>query len=136
MLSNICNRYERMRCFRIKQHNCRSVVDEKHTNDNIRSFLRLFHGNMVDSPTSIVLLGSNRNKVGSIGRDRCSCNWRVDTWVRVGASVSEMTLLSTSKTPPFSLQQVRSNLGSLSILIPSSRGLGIVGVLNHLTLWG
>jgi hypothetical protein len=91
---------------------------------------------MIDSPTGIVLLGSNRNIVGSTGRNRCSCNCRVDVWVRVEASVSEMTLLSTSKTPPFSLQQVRSNLDSLSILIPSSRGLGLLGTLNHLMLWG
>jgi hypothetical protein len=91
---------------------------------------------MVDFPTSIVLLGSNRNKVGSMGRGRCSYNWRLDAWTRVGASVSKMTLLSTSKTPPFNLQQVPSNLGSLSILIPSSRGLGIVGALNHLMMHG
>jgi hypothetical protein len=24
-----------MRCSRIKQHNCRSVIDEKHTNDHV-----------------------------------------------------------------------------------------------------
>jgi hypothetical protein len=59
---------------RIKQHNYRSVIDEKHTNDNIRSFLRFFHDDMVDSPTAVVLLGSNRNRVGSTGRNRCSCN--------------------------------------------------------------
>jgi hypothetical protein len=29
---------------------------------------------MVDSPTNIVLLGSNKNRVGSTGRGRCSCN--------------------------------------------------------------
>jgi hypothetical protein len=127
MLPNICSRYERMRCSRIKQHNCRSVIDEKHTNNNIRSFLHFFHGNMVDSPTSVVLLSSNRNRVGSTGRGRCSYNWWVDVWARVGASVSEMTILLTSKTCPFSLQQVRSNLGYLSILIPSSRDLGNVG---------
>jgi hypothetical protein len=74
MLLNICNRYERMRCCIIKQYNCRSVVDEKHTNDNIMSFLRFFHNNMIDSCMSVVLLGSNRKRVGSIGRGRCSCN--------------------------------------------------------------
>jgi hypothetical protein len=74
MLPNICSRYERMQSSRIKQHNCRSIVDEKHTNDNIMSFLCFFHDNMVDFPTSIVLLGSNRNKVGSTGRGRGSCN--------------------------------------------------------------
>jgi hypothetical protein len=136
LLPNLCSRYERMRCSKIKQHNCRSAIDEKYTNDNIRSFLRFFHGNMIDSPTGVVLLGSNRNKVGSTGRNRYSCNWWVDAWVRFGASVSEMILLSTSKTPYFSLQQVRSNLGSPNILIPDSWGPGTVGVLNHLTPWG
>jgi hypothetical protein len=29
---------------------------------------------MVDSPTSVVLLGSNRNRVGSTGRGRCGYN--------------------------------------------------------------
>jgi hypothetical protein len=66
MLFDICNRYKRLRCSRIKQHNRRSVVDEKHTNDNIRSFLRFFHDHMIDSPTGVVLLGSNRNRVGSM----------------------------------------------------------------------
>jgi hypothetical protein len=57
---------------------CRSVIDEKHTNDNIRSFLRFFHSHMIDSPTGIVLLGSNRNRVGSTGRGRCSCSGLID----------------------------------------------------------
>jgi hypothetical protein len=72
MLSNICSTYEKMRCSRIRKHNNRSVIDERHINDNIRSFLRFFHGDMIDSPTGVVLLGSNRNKVGSTGRNRCS----------------------------------------------------------------
>jgi hypothetical protein len=79
MLPNICSRYERMRCSRIKQHNCRSVIDEKHTNDNIRSFLCFFHDHMIDSPTGVVLLGSNRNRVGSTGRGRCSYSGLIDT---------------------------------------------------------
>jgi hypothetical protein len=70
MLSDICSRYKRMSYSRIKQHYCRSVVDEKYTNDNIRSFLRFFHSHMIDSPTDIVLLGNNRNRVGSTGRGR------------------------------------------------------------------
>jgi hypothetical protein len=69
MLSNICSRYERMQCSRIEQHYCRSVVDEKHTNDNIMSF---FHSHMIDSPMGVVPLGSNRNRVGSTGRGRSS----------------------------------------------------------------
>jgi hypothetical protein len=68
MLPNIYNRYERMRCSKIKQHYYRSVVDEKHTNDNIRSFLYFFHNHMFDSPTGVVLLGSDRNRIGSAGR--------------------------------------------------------------------
>jgi hypothetical protein len=72
MLPNIYNRYDRMRCSRIEQHYCKSVVDEKHSNDNIRSFLHFFHSQMIDSPTGVVLLGSDRNRVGSTGRGRCS----------------------------------------------------------------
>jgi hypothetical protein len=79
MLLNICSRYKRMRCSRIKQYNYRSVVDEKHTNDNIRSFLHFFHDHMIDSPMGVVLLGSNRNRVGSIGRSRCSCSGLIST---------------------------------------------------------
>jgi hypothetical protein len=92
MLPNICSRYERRLCSRIKQHNCRSVVDEKHTNDNIRSFLRFFHDNMVDSPMSIVLLGSHRNKVGSTGRCRGRLWKRMSAWI--GALIGKMTLLT------------------------------------------
>jgi hypothetical protein len=80
MLPNICNRYERMQGSRMKQHSYKSVVDEKHTNDNIRSFLCFFHGNIIDSPMSVVLLGSNKNRVGAMGRGRCSYNWWVDMW--------------------------------------------------------
>jgi hypothetical protein len=79
MLSNICSIYERMRCSRIEQHYCRSVVDEKHTNDNIRSFLRFFQSHMIDSPTGVVMLGSNRNGVGSTGRCRYSYSRLTDT---------------------------------------------------------
>jgi hypothetical protein len=81
MLPNLCSRYERMRCSRIKHHYCRSVIDEKHTNDNIRSFLRFFHNHMIDSPMGVVLLGSNRNRVGSTGRGRCSYSRLTDTSV-------------------------------------------------------
>jgi hypothetical protein len=69
-----------MRCSRIKWHNYRSVVEEKNTNDNIWSFL---HSNMVDSLMSIVLPGTNRNRVGSTGRckGRHSCLMRVSMWI-------------------------------------------------------
>jgi hypothetical protein len=96
-----------------KQHNYRIVVDEKHTNDHIWSFLGFLY--------------NNRNRVGSTGRGGCSCNWRVGAWARVGAPVSEMTILPTSKAPPFSLQQILSNLGPQNILTSSSRSLEIIG---------
>jgi hypothetical protein len=129
MLSNICSRYERMRCSRIKQHNSRSVIDEKHINDNIRSFLRFFHDQIIDSPTGIVLLSSNRNGVGSTGRDRCSCSGLISMSARTGASVGVMSFFTTVVAPMISL-------GPLNTLIPSSRSLEIVGALNHLTLQG
>jgi hypothetical protein len=120
-----------MRCSRIKQHNCKSVIEEKHTNDNIWSFRGFFYSNIVDSPTSIVLLGSNRNRVGSTGRGRCSSSSLISTGARIGASVGIMSLLSTVIAHTFNLQQVLGSLGSLNTLIPSSRSLEIVGALNH-----
>jgi hypothetical protein len=95
MLPNICSRYERMRCSRIEQHYCRSVVDEKHTIDNIKSFLRFFDSHMIDSPTGVVLLGSNRNKVGSTGRGRCSYSRLIDTSAWIGASIGVVLLGSS-----------------------------------------
>jgi hypothetical protein len=136
MLSNICSRYERMRCSRIEQHYCRSVIDEKHTNDNIRSFWRFFHSHMIDSPTGIVLLGSNRNRVGSTGRDMCSYSRLIDTSAWIGASIGVMSLFTTVIARTISLLWVLGSLGSLNTLIPSSRSLEVVGVLNHLMLWG
>jgi hypothetical protein len=136
MLPNICSRYERMRCSRIEQHYCRSVVDEKHTNDNIRSFLRFFHSHMIDSPMGIVLLGSNRNRVGSTGRGKCSYSRLIDTSAWIGASIGVMSLFTTIIAPTVSLLRVLGSLGSLNTLIPNSRSLKVVGALNHLTLWG
>jgi hypothetical protein len=37
---------------------------------------------MVDSPTCIVLPSSNRNRVGSMGRDRCSGSELIRVWAR------------------------------------------------------
>jgi hypothetical protein len=89
---------------------------------------------MVDSPTSIVLLGSNRNRVGSIGRGRCSSSSLIGTGARIGASIGIMSLLSTVVAPTFSLQLVLGSLGPLNTLIPNHRSLEIVRTLNHLTL--
>jgi hypothetical protein len=71
---------KKMRYSRI-EHYCRSVIDEKHTNDNIGSFLRFFHSHMINSPTGVVLLGSNRNRVGFTGRGKCSYSRLTDTSV-------------------------------------------------------
>jgi hypothetical protein len=68
MLLNICSGYERIQCSRIKQHNYRSVIDEKHTNDHVWSFLGFLHYNMIDLPVNIVLPSSNGNRISSMGR--------------------------------------------------------------------
>jgi hypothetical protein len=120
----------------IKQHYYRRVIDEKHTNDNIRSFLRFFHSHMIDSPTGVVLFGSNRNRVGSMSRGRCSYSRLIDTSAQIGESIGVMSLFTTVIAPMINLLRVLGSLGSLNTLIPSNRSLEIVGVLNHLTLWG
>jgi hypothetical protein len=56
--------------------------------------------------------------------------------VRVGVLVGKVSLLAIGISLLFRLHQVLSSLGPLNILIPSSRSLEIVGVLNHLTMWG
>jgi hypothetical protein len=91
---------------------------------------------MVDSPMTIVLLSSNRNRVGSTSRGRCSSSSLIGMGARIGASVGVMSLVSIVVAPTISLQWVVGILGPLNTLIPSSRSLKIVGVLNHLTLWG
>jgi hypothetical protein len=88
------------------------------------------------TPTGVVLLGSNRNKVGFTGRDRCSCSGLIDTSARIGASIGVMLLFTTIIAPTISLLRVLDSLGSLNTLIPSSRSLEVVVALNHLTLWG
>jgi hypothetical protein len=91
---------------------------------------------MIDSPAAVVLLGSNRNRVGSAGRGRCSYGRLISMSVWIGASVGIMSLFTTVVSPTISLQRVLGSLGPLNTLIPSSRSLEIVGALNHLILWG
>jgi hypothetical protein len=91
---------------------------------------------MVDSPTSIVLFGSNRNKVGFTSGGRCSSSSLIGTGARIGASVGVISLVSIVVAPTISLQRVLDSLDPLNTLIPNSRSPEIVGVLNHLTLWG
>jgi hypothetical protein len=64
--------------------------------------LRFFNGHMIDSPMGVVLLGSNRNKVGSTGRGRCCYSGLIGMSARMGASVGEMSLFSTIVAPMIS----------------------------------
>jgi hypothetical protein len=91
---------------------------------------------MLDSPMSIVLLGSNRNRVGSTSGGRCSSSSMIGMGMWIGASVGVMYLVSIVVAPTISLQWVLGSLGHLNTLISSSRSLEIAGALNHLTLWG
>jgi hypothetical protein len=91
---------------------------------------------MINSPTGIVLLGNNKNRVGSTSRGRCSYSRLIDMSAWIGASIGVMSLFTTVIAPTISLLRVLGSLGSLNTLIPNSRSLEVVGVLNHLTLWG
>jgi hypothetical protein len=91
---------------------------------------------MIDSPTGVVLLGSNRNRVGSTGRGRCSYSRLIGMSAQIGASIGVMSLFTTVIAPTISLLRVLGSLGSLNTLIPNSRSLEVDGVLNHLMLRG
>jgi hypothetical protein len=91
---------------------------------------------MIDSPMGIVLLGSNRNRVGSTGRGRCSYSGLIGMSARIRASVGVISLFTTVVAPTISLLWVLGSLGPLNTLISSSRSLEIVGALNPLTLRG
>jgi hypothetical protein len=91
---------------------------------------------MIDPPMGVVLPGSNRNRVGSTGRGRCSYSGLIGTSARIGASVGVISIFTTVVAPMISLMRVLGSLGPLNTLTPNSRSLEIVGVLDHLTLWG
>jgi hypothetical protein len=91
---------------------------------------------MIDSPTGIVLLGSNRNRVGSTGWGRYSYSRLIDMSAWIGTSIGVMSMFTTIIAPTISLLRVLGSLGSLNTLIPSSMSLEVVGALNHLMLWG
>jgi hypothetical protein len=103
MLLNICRRYEGMQCSRITQHNCRSVIDEKCTNDHIWSFLGFLHCDVIDLSMNIVLSSSNRNIISPTDRHRGGHSYlrRAVAWI--GALVGKVTFLPTSVAPPFTL---------------------------------
>jgi hypothetical protein len=92
-----------MQCSRIKQHNCRSVIDEKCTNDHVWSFLGFLHCDVIDLSTNIVLSSNNRNRISPTGR----CKGGHDCLRRVvaltGALVGKVTFLATSVAPLFTL---------------------------------
>jgi hypothetical protein len=56
---------------------------------------------MVDSPMSIVLFGSNRNKIGSMGRGSCRCSQLIRVSAQIRA-LDGMSLLSTVEAPSIS----------------------------------
>jgi hypothetical protein len=91
---------------------------------------------MIDSPTGVLLLSSNRNRVGSTGRGRRSYSRLIDMSAWIGASIGVISLFATVIAPTISLLQVLGSLGSLNTLIPSGRSLEVVGALNHLMLQG
>jgi hypothetical protein len=91
---------------------------------------------MIDFPTDVILLGSNRNRVGSTGRGRCSYSRLIDMSAQIGASIGVMSLFTIVIAPTISLLRVLDSLGPLNTLISSNRSLEIVGALNHLTLRG
>jgi hypothetical protein len=130
MLPNICSRYEE---YDASESN--SATAEASLTENIP--MTTLGASWASSTatwltlTSIVLLGSNRNRVGSTCR--CSC---LGTSAWVGALIGKMTLLATGIALSFRLHWVLSAIGPLNILIPSSRSLEIVGALNNLTLRG
>jgi hypothetical protein len=103
MLLNACSGYEIMRCSKIKQHNCRSVIDEKRTNDHIWSFLGFLHCDVINLLVNIVLSRSNRGRISPMGRRRGGhdCLRRVVAWI--GALVGKVTFLPTSVAPLFTL---------------------------------
>jgi hypothetical protein len=58
---------------------------------------------MIDSLVGIIMLGSNRNRVDSMGRDRCSCSVLISMSARIGAPVGIMSLFTTVVAPMISL---------------------------------
>jgi hypothetical protein len=94
------------------------------------------HSNMIESSSSLVLLGDNRNRVASMGRGGYSCKWLINARARIGASVCIMNLLSKGVALLVSLQRVLGSLGPLNTLISNNRGLEVVWELNYFTLRG
>jgi hypothetical protein len=103
MLLNICSRYERMRCSRIKQHNCRSVVDEKRSNNHVWNLLGFLHCDVIDLPMNIVLSRSNKNIISSTGRHKAGHSYLRKELAGIGALVGKVTFLPTGIALLFTL---------------------------------
>jgi hypothetical protein len=91
---------------------------------------------MIDSPTGVVLLGSNRNRVVSTGRGRCSYSWLIDMSAWIAALIGVMSLFTIVIAPTVSLLWVLGSFGSLNTLIPSRSSLEVIGALNRMMLRG
>jgi hypothetical protein len=102
-LLNICSGYERMRCSRIKQHNYKSVIDKKCTNDHVWSFLGFLHCDVIDLSVNIVLPSSNRNRIIPMGRHKGGHGFLRRAVALTGALVGEVTFLPTSEAPLLTL---------------------------------
>ena len=96
---NKCSRYKRMRSSRIKQDNCRGIIDEERTKHDVRGFLGILHCNMVDPGSSVVLPSSVGITTSSIvGCRGWSLVVAVGILGRLGTVVGIVTLLSTVET--------------------------------------
>jgi hypothetical protein len=61
---------------------------------------------MIDPPSGIVMLGSNKNRVGFTGRGRCSYSGLIGTSVQIGTSVGIMFFFTTVVAHTISLLRV------------------------------
>jgi hypothetical protein len=70
-----------------------SIICKKWVLHSVWGFLGFLHNNVVDSLVSIVLLDSNRNRVGSMDWCRCRLLMRVSVCIR--ALIGKMTFHTT-----------------------------------------
>jgi hypothetical protein len=84
--------------------------------------MRFFHRHMIDSPMGIVLLGSNRNRVGSTGRGRCSYSRLTDMSARIRASIGVMSGLGQLGSSEHSDSQQQGSGGCWGVESPDAMG--------------
>jgi hypothetical protein len=90
-----------MRCSRIKQHNCRSVIDKKCTNDHAWSLLGLLHCDVMVPSMNIDL--SSRNILSPTGRRKGGHDCLRRAVALTGSLVGKVTFLHISLAPLFTL---------------------------------